>query len=239
MVSQKNSGRARRKLDLYETPLWAVMDGLVPFMPVQGLVIGDPCCGRGKMVMALQRAGARTVHASDVRRWGGQVTPLRLFRQYDFIHGVITQYPSTDALVINPPYGPRGTLAEAFIRRGLDILQSNYRPTWMAVLLPIDFDSAATRSALFDDCIYFHSTIVLRKRIEWFKRVKGNGGPSTNHGWFIWKSTPRAPGQEPVKFYGPATEQQVLRKRARALVANNDYALAALGEVRRAVARLA
>jgi len=55
---------------------------------------------------------------------------------------------------------------------------------FVAMLLPIDFDSAKTRRHLFADCPAWSKKIVLPKRIVWFER-KG-AAPSQNHAWYIW-----------------------------------------------------
>jgi hypothetical protein len=92
-------------------------------------------------------------------------------------------WPSwSDALVTNPPYGRRGELAEAFIRRAVLVLEAPIA----AFLLRVDFDSAKTRADLFRDCPWFAGKIVLLDRIVWFER-KGAAGPSENHAWAIWR----------------------------------------------------
>lgn len=235
-MSQKNSGRARVQHELYETPAWVVIEGLAPHIEIAGSAIGEPCCGRGKMVAALVKAGARTVFPSDVKRHGRRVIDMPLFRQLDFVNSNIIDYPRhLDGLAFNPPYGPQGKLAEAFIHRGLHILQTSARPMWMAALLSIDFDSASTRAQLFEQCEFFHAAISLRRRIEWFPREKDKSGPSVNHAWFIWRSTPRAPGVFPVKLYAP-DPKATMASSAAAAISGNTKSLLGLSAFR-AVAR--
>ena len=53
----------------------------------------------------------------------------------------------------------------------------------VAMLLPIDFDSAKTRVHLFGNCSAFAAKFVLLSRIRWFP---GASSPSVNHAWFLW-----------------------------------------------------
>jgi predicted RNA methylase len=208
-VSQRPSGHKRRRHDLYSTPAWVIAEGLVPHFAVRGLLVIDPCCGPGKMVRALEAMGA-TVAPSDVINHARRFAHLQAttpFRQIDFVASAIAAFLDADALTINPPYGVGGELAERFIEKALRILEladeTGHGPRWAAVLLPVDFDAASTRAYLFDGCRRFHAQIVLRRRIEWFKRKPGGSGPSTNHAWFIWTREERAPGVEPRKLYAP------------------------------------
>lgn len=214
-MGQRNSGMAKRRHNLYETPAWTVSDALAPFFPLAGLDISEPACGNGKLVAALDAAGARAWPSDLVRhpRLPVKTSGLgRSFVQADFLDGPLLvgrHRMLFDAIVTNPPYGVQGALACRFIMRGLQFLRLKGSPDrFVALLLPVDFDSAATRGALFDQCPEFHGQIVLRRRVEWFLRKrkadgsKGNG-PSQNHAWFIWTARRRAPGVLPVKYYQP------------------------------------
>jgi hypothetical protein len=54
----------------------------------------------------------------------------------------------------------------------------------VAMLLPIDFDSAISRQHLFRFCPAFTGKCVLLNRIRW---IPGStGSPSTNHAWCLW-----------------------------------------------------
>jgi hypothetical protein len=84
-------------------------------------------------------------------------------------------------IITNPPLGPnrRGELARAFIEHALRLPVRR-----VAMLLPIDFDSAFTRQHLFRFCSAFAGKIVLLNRIRW---IPGStGSPSTNHCWCLW-----------------------------------------------------
>lgn len=204
-MAQRNSGHKRKKLDLYETPAWVVAEGLALHFPVRGLKVCEPCCGRNAMVAVLDALGA-IVTPSDIkdyprRRPHHPMAPG--FRQLDFLESPLNEFDGFDAYTINPPYGDNGLLAEAFIRRGLQLLHRGRRAAWMAVLLRSDFDAAARRAALFEDNRNFRATITLRRRIEWFEREPGDSGPSENHAWFVWHTIERQVWETPWKLYAP------------------------------------
>lgn len=212
-MAQRGSGYKRRRADLYQTPAWVVADGLCHHFPVAGLTVLDPCAGPGKMVRALKACGAAEVYASDIHNHARHYTirgrGRERFAQVDFIEAPLGAFLPFDILTMNPPYGPGGRTAEAFIRRGLKLLEINARHTsrriLMATLLSADFDSSAPRAPLFEGSPYFHARIILRRRIEWFKRPPNSSGPSANHCWFIWSSNAADDVRPPPHvFYAPA-----------------------------------
>lgn len=192
-MSQRNSGRERVAFDLYETPAW-VVDCLAQFCSLRHKTIWEPACGSGKMVRAIEAHGAH-VHPSDVIDHGCPRSTVPL----DFTGNDSAPLMHYDGIITNPPYGPRGTLAEAFIRSGLERLRDY---GFLALLLPIDFDSATSRADVFDKCNTFAAKIVLRKRIKWFD---GPASPSQNHAWFLWSNDMR-PHSHPVLLYAPKSE---------------------------------
>jgi hypothetical protein len=129
-----------------------------------------------------------------------------------------------DGIITNPPYGERCKLAEKFIEKGLTCI-ADYG--FMAMLLPVDFDSAGGRAHLFRDCPQFAGRIVLTKRIKWFdkpvpckpcggsgkigddKCAKCNGkgekktGPTESHTWFLWQQTWLGDRVSPRIWYAP------------------------------------
>lgn len=174
-MSQRNSGYARKPDEAYDTPAW-VAGVIAPYLRGQGVkYIWEPAPGKGQLVGALRDHGF-TVLISDG----------------DFF--TLTERPSADALVTNPPFGPNGNTAAAFIRTAL----TTGVPI-IALVLRIDFDSGASRTDLFRDCPHFAGKIVLLKRIKWFE---GPRNPSDNHAWFIWDKAKRR--REPQIWYqGP------------------------------------
>lgn len=174
-MAQRNSGYERQADELYETPAWVakVISRWLQSVGVRS--IWEPAAGPGKLAAALRDEGyAVTTTTSDF-----------------FIQEKI---PKVDAIVTNPPYGPhrRGDLAAQFARtaRGTGI-------PIIAMLLPVDFDSAKSRRDLFADCPRFAGKIVLLDRIVFFDRP--GAAPSTNHAWFVWDA---GDGHMPWIAYG-------------------------------------
>jgi hypothetical protein len=169
-VSKRDSNRKRKFRDAYNTPEW-VTRALLDFIPVRSkTAIWECAAGKGQMVKALVANGYSVV-SSDI-------SSGRDFLKCDRPPGRIP----VGAVITNPPYSH----ATEFIEHALKL-----KVPLVAMLLPIDFDSAKTRRHLFADCPYFARKIVLTKRILWFKPkanpVTGKtAGPSENHAWFVW-----------------------------------------------------
>lgn len=178
-MSTRTSGFDRVPADLYESPRW-VVDALAEHVSLQGLSIWEPACGTGKMVRALESHGA-LVRATDLTHQGPDCEAA-----LDFTLGVIVPCGPYTSIATNPPYGPQGKTAEAFIQRGLEYIGPG---CLLALLLPVDFDSAKTRARFFSECPHFAAKIVLTRRIMWFEPAPGEkrSSPSANHAWFIWE----------------------------------------------------
>jgi hypothetical protein len=195
-MSVRQSGFDRVPADLYQSPPWLI-DALAEHVSLNGLVVWEPACGQGRMVRALEAAGA-FVHATDLQDHGFP----DMAEQMDFtaaISPVIPRHHFT-AIITNPPYGPQGRTAAAFIRCGLALLPPG---GLLALLLPVDFDSAKTRAPLFGGCPDFAAKIVLRRRIAWFEPQPGQAGPSANHAWFVWERSHLRRGAA-VTLYAPS-----------------------------------
>lgn len=188
-MAQRKSGYAREAYDRYETPEWVTEALLRRFPPVQ-TTIWEPACGNGKISKVLERH-ALNVRSTDIEQKYGEVC--------DFLspHALNIQIPR-DWLITNPPYGPQGRTAVAFIERGLGLMERGRLTDLMALLLPIDFDSAVTRTRLFGGCAQFDTKMVLMRRIKWFD---GPSSPSANHAWFVWRRL--RSGGPPALLYGP------------------------------------
>jgi hypothetical protein len=195
-MSIRASGFARVPADLYQTPPWLI-DALAEHVNLNGLCVWEPACGEGQMVRALEAHGAH-VTATDLHDHGfeGQID------QFDFVggeHYVPGFY--FDSIISNPPYGAQGKVGEAFIAAGLAWIPSG---GLLALLLPVDFDSAKTRARFFGDCPEFAAKIILRRRIAWFEPQPGQAGPSANHAWFIWTRSHIRAQRAPLTLYAPA-----------------------------------
>lgn len=199
-MSQRASGFARREHEHYPSPAW-IVEALAEQVDLRGKTIWEPACGEGQMVRALEAVGAGRVHATDVNDYGfsGQAD------QIDFT-SVGGQALGIDGVVTNPPFGAQGRLAVAFIKAGLRQIAAG---GFMALLLPVDFDSAKTRTPLFADCSAFAGKIILTRRIIWFDRPEGErkAAPSANHAWYLWSPPTIGARQTPRIMYAPSQRE--------------------------------
>src|SRR6516164_9369388 len=183
-MGKHETGYARIERDDYPTPPWVVTDALAEHIDLHGLIVWEFACGReGRMARALRTAGCTRVYASDIGNgYADQDEVL------DFLSGRTPDLPHFDAGITNPPFGPRGKTAEAFIARGLELLASGYIDL-LALLLPHDFDSAKTRAHLFRDCPHFTGKITLLQRVKWFEHPdpdQRTRNPKENTDWCFW-----------------------------------------------------
>lgn len=213
---RRGSNFKRQPNDLYQTPP-APIDALAQHIDFRGLRVWEPACGTCRMLDRLEYHGAK-VYGSDIRNYrrARQSAVLDFLSWDQDAWRVPHRFPN---IITNPPYGVGGKTATAFIERGLEILRLHRRaapdfridqkpvlPSIMALLLPSDFDQAATRAYLFRDCPEFTLQIKLLERIVWFKRLPGEDHhPANNHVWCIWKSAPRQ-GAPTISYSGHQNE---------------------------------
>jgi hypothetical protein len=175
-VGKHEAGYARVERDHYPTPDW-VIAALAEHVDLKGKRVWEPACGDGRMAEALKRAGAQ-VYTSDIANYGYPLDEL-----LDFLSERNPKLNDFDASITNPPYGHRGTLLRPWIEAGL-----RRRHGLLALLLPIDCDSAKTRRHLFAGCPEFAGKIVLNERIAWFRHPDPQKeAPKENHAWFLWQ----------------------------------------------------
>lgn len=198
MLGKHESGYVRVEKDFYPTPPF-VVEALTEHMPVTGLNVWEPACGDGRMSEALYTAGAREVWSTDIVDRGYE----RFNGSFDFTASNPTPSNiSVDVIVTNPPFGPRGLLAEQFIERGLNRIGVGGT---LALLLPVDFDSAKGRARFFGWCPEFAGKIVLLKRIKWFDHPgKEKVSPKENHAWFLWRRSAFGTRQVAPIMYAPS-----------------------------------
>lgn len=160
-MSERHSEYKRMPADDYSTPAW-VTEALLSverfYDPIWECAPGD-----GFMVRALENAGHKvTLHWPDFL---GIYTPCVL--------------PKFRSIITNPPY----KLADDFIRRALACAKETSGK--VAMLLPIAFDSAKSRTVFFRDCPAFKTKYTLTKRIRW-ANLPQTASPSMNHCWMVW-----------------------------------------------------
>jgi hypothetical protein len=201
-MGKHEKGYARVERDLYPTPRW-VIEALAEHVDLTGRVIWEFAAGKGQMAEALKAVGAARVYCTDITDYGYPLDEI-----FDFTSTQEPKLGGDHDLITNSPFGPRGKLAEAFIEAGL---RRQPRGGILALLLPIDFDSAKTRSHLFADCPHFIAKIVLRKRINWFERKDGKReAPKENHCWCRWQRSLLRIHRTPVILYSPAAVESEL-----------------------------
>jgi hypothetical protein len=193
-VGKHETGHARIERDFYPTPRW-VVEALAEHVALAGMRVWEPACGDGRMVGALEAAGA-TVYSTDIVDRGYSGFDGKL----DFLSTTNGKPPfNYNAVITNPPGGERNKLAEQFAEVGLHHIVHG---GLLALLLPNDFDSAKSRRRLFADCRDFAGEIVLTRRIVWFEPPLGErAGPKENHSWFIWRRP--CSHARPEMFYAP------------------------------------
>lgn len=166
--------------DRYETPEWVTRAGM-RLLGRGRHKIWEPCCASGKMSRVLMDAGY-DVFSSDI------AVPLNARGIYpacniDFMQA--KEMPEgCDGVFSNSPY----SIAPAFVRHALKLTHG--RQGFVILLLPMNWDAAATRPDLFEHCPAFAEKMVLRRRIVWFERPPEPGkkrvAPKENHAWYRW-----------------------------------------------------
>ena len=196
-MGKHETGFVRVERDHYPTPSWVVTDALAAHVDLAGMRVREHACGTGEMSEALKAVGA-SVYSTDIQDYGY----AGLDAVVDFVDG---PHPDIrfDGLITNPPFGARAKLAERFIEIGLQRI-TDY--SFMALLLPTDFDSAKTRTRFFADCENFAAKIILTRRIVWFPCLDRKTGrqkpPKENHAWFVWQRN-AIRGRPPIIRYAP------------------------------------
>lgn len=196
-MGKHETSYARVERDAYPTPAW-VVSALAEHVDLRGRVVWEMACGDGRMSEALKTAGCARVYSTDIIDYGyrGQDGVL------DFLAGRTPDLPCCHGIT-NPPFGPRGKLAEAFIATGLQLIAAG-RMDFLALLLPHDFDSAKTRAPLFGDCPYFAGKITLRRRVKWFEHSdQPRRNPKENTDWCLWSRPDPHVHRLPNILYAP------------------------------------
>ncbi len=165
--------------NLYQTEPWAT-DRLTELFPVAGLRVWEPAAGNHYMADRLAFAGAK-VFTSDIETYTRPHDALIDFFDTGDLFGRI----DADAIITNPPYGPRNRLAVEFCRLALQRCGG-----YVAMLLTAKFDFGNTRFDLFKDNPRFAAKIALCDRIRWFGNRddpddKSEDG-TEDHAWFVW-----------------------------------------------------
>lgn len=144
----------------------------------------EPCAGGGHMARVMAAAHGQVV-ASDLldRGWPLAAVP---FRVADFLAGSPGWEPALAGIrliMTNPPF--RDGAAEACCRRALELMAPGRGQ--VAMLLPADFDYAASRLDLFAGHPAFAGKLAITWRIRWFERgAQSSKSARQNFAWFFW-----------------------------------------------------
>ena len=148
-MGKHETNYARVERDYYPTPSGRLRRCLKSSM-FEASASGKCACGDGHMSEPLKAAGAN-VFSSDIESAYADAI-------FDFLSDGDPPRSGFDGLVTNPPFGGQGRTAAAFIKKGLARMDNGF----LALLLPIDFDSAKTRTHLFGSCPQFTGKLVLK-----------------------------------------------------------------------------
>jgi hypothetical protein len=177
--------------DAFPTPT-SVTEALLKHISVGGRVVWEFGVHLGQMAEPLKARGAE-VRCTDIYDYGYPLDCL-----FDFLSNDDPPF-AFDDIISNPPYGHRCRLITPIIEAGLRRLGPN---GVMALLLPVDCDSAEHRLAYFGSCSEFDLKIVINKRIVWFERTDGKRAcPKENHARYVWRRSRRP--RKPVICYEP------------------------------------
>lgn len=177
----------REPFDWYCEDRWPV-EALIKLVPFEGLVY-DPCAGRGNIPSVFQAHGFET-HASDIvdrGYWPG-------LRTLDFLGGASSAFRVPN-VVCNPPYSYKDGIAEAFVRRALEIATDR-----VAALVPIKWLGSIGRYSLFEEEFPPETVNIFSERPSMPPGSKIDAlGPRAFRGgtidymWVVWKVGERGP----------------------------------------------
>lgn len=171
------SGYKRLARDAYNTVDERLLAQLLARCSVTGLRIWEPAAGQGHLARALRAAGAQCVIESDIESG------------YDFF-SLQPRRGEIDAIVTNPPYGPRGATLVAFIEHSLRVLPEG----WIVILTPWGFSACEGvqdgRRKLLDSPRFYAMTLP-RFRPRWISGTTEQ--PRHAFSWCIWAPTGLGP----------------------------------------------
>lgn len=203
---QRSAQHEREPYDWYCEDRWPV-EALIKLVAFEGLVY-DPCAGRGNIPSVFQAHGFET-HASDIVDrgfWPG-------LRTLDFLGGASSAFRVPN-VVFNPPYSYQDGIAEACVRRALEIATDR-----VAALVPIKWLGSIGRYTLFEEEFPPEAVLVFSERpscppgskIETLGDSAFRGG-TMDYMWVVWKVGQRGPKNTIWIPPRPEAERKARRK---------------------------
>jgi predicted RNA methylase len=203
-MGKHETGYRRVERDCYPTPTWTT-EALLEVIDVKGKRLWEHACGDGDMSEPLKAAGANVFSTDIESKYADEI--------FDYLSDEDPPKSNFDGAITNPPFGIGGRTAVAFIEKGLSRICNGF----LALLLPIDFDSAKTRTHLFGSCPQFVGKIVLTDRCKWFVNpLNPKVSPKENFAWYLWGNVKlRAHPSNHVIRYAPQAHQSPVRRGAK------------------------
>ncbi len=219
-MAQRESGYERVAREAYNTPRWVTAAALKEIMGPRlrpGMTVWECAAGTGQMVAELEEHGLKVIPSDIHVPDDSDLFASNRMLVADFLDQKQPLLPfEFDAIFTNPPY--KGDLAERFVRRALELTKE--RHGIVVMLLGVKFDSAVTRSDIFNDHPAWGMKIVLLDRIWWFDpKLDDNGkvnGPSEDHALYVWDWR-RAFGRTMRYARSPAEVRAEIREKIRKL----------------------
>lgn len=159
-----NSAVGRKTDDFYATIDTDVTETLLQHFRFGDRKIHECACGTGEMAEIIKIYGYQVISTDLVDREYGE-------GGVDFL---ALKNPMAPVVITNPPF----KIANKFIEHGMGILKLDA----MALLLKSTYFHAARRKTLFDD---FPPVAICP--LLWRPDFSGQGSPTMEFTWFIWK----------------------------------------------------
>lgn len=157
----------RRERDAYYTPDWATQELLKAYPEIGGVTLLDPCCGDGRMSLALAGRFLNVIRSDIAAPIGGE------FYRFDATKGDVYRWASPQAIITNPPFNLCGEIAWECVRpdRGVRFVALLLRCTFLE---PCEGREWLTR--------FPPRAILSLSRVSF----TGGGSDTAPCWWFIW-----------------------------------------------------
>lgn len=173
----------RQPREAYYTPDHAtqVLVDALPVLAMGGYEVWEPAAGAGHVARVLARLFPVT--ASDIQPAAETVFDVRTADFFGCRADWILSRQRL-AIITNPPYGVQNRLACKFLHHAMTYAADTRG--LVALLLPFEFDAAASRDDLVGNHPAFAAKITVGRRIRWLNIPQKENSPMGNHAWFIW-----------------------------------------------------